>query len=280
MSKEHGSFFSRTKFRIAEKVAPINQVELVRIGEMDFALSMPKTTSLTDFEFSHPQVSQDFSFSDEHKSFSKTELLRPEETAICSHSLLNDVQIADSTKFQFPKASIDSSALNSFTVPEVVDLSEVYTLDYEITELHDEDMRIKSPSVAGKNYAKAKEQAQVNLFSGTEDDFNREKSDKPRIPRQYKKGEGVYEFDVFDIVFPSLQPPLGHAFNNPITFPHPLYPFQLDGIQFLMENKAALLGDETGLGKSIQTITAARVLLREGRIASACIVCPKAVMSD
>ena len=280
MPKEQGSFLSRTKFRLAEKVAPINQVEIVRIGEMDFALSKPKTTSLADFDFSHPQVSQDFSFSDERPAFITAELLRSVQSHIWGQPLLDSAELADSSEFQIPQVAIHSNALKSFPAPEIVDLSEIHALNYGVTEVHDEDLRIKSPTIAGKNYVKAKEQAQLNLFSGTEDDFHREKSDKPRISRQYKKGEGTYEFDVFDIVFPSLQPPLGHAFNNPITFPHQLYPFQVDGIQFLMENKAALLGDETGLGKSIQTITAARVMFREGEITSACIVCPKAVMSD
>ena len=35
-----------------------------------------------------------------------------------------------------------------------------------------------------------------------------------------------------------------------------------------------------GLGKSIQTITAARFLFREGKISNACIICPKAVLTD
>ena len=34
-----------------------------------------------------------------------------------------------------------------------------------------------------------------------------------------------------------------------------------------------------GLGKSIQTITA-RLLFREGKISNACIICPKAVLTD
>lgn len=280
MPKEQGSFLSRTKFRLAEKVAPINQVEIVRIGEMDFALSKPKTTSLADFDFSHPQVSQDFSLSDERPGFNTAELLHAVHGHVLGQPLLNSVLLADSAEFQIPPATIDSNTLKSFPAPQIVDLSDIHALNNGVTEVHDEDLQIKSPTIAGKNYVKAKEQAQLNLFSGTEDDFHKEKSDKPRISRQYKKGEGTYEFDVFDILFPSLQPPLGHAFNNPITFPHQLYPFQVDGIQFLMENKAALLGDETGLGKSIQTITAARVLFREGEITSACIVCPKAVMSD
>ena len=43
--------------------------------------------------------------------------------------------------------------------------------------------------------------------------------------------------------------------------PHPLRAYQLEGVQFLLQNSSALLADEMGLGKTVQTAVA----LRSGR---------------
>ncbi|GHT10099.1 hypothetical protein FACS1894170_01710 [Planctomycetales bacterium] len=101
-----------------------------------------------------------------------------------------------------------------------------------------------------------------------------------KVGRQYAEEKPNNRFDIFDIIFPILQPPLGNEFNNPIIFPANPYPFQVIGIKFLMEHTAALLGDEMGLGKTVQTITAIRALMRQGKILTACVICPKAVLSN
>lgn len=87
-------------------------------------------------------------------------------------------------------------------------------------------------------------------------------------------------FDVFDQILPLLQPPLGTDFENKVSFPHDLYPYQRIGIKFLVENERALLADEMGLGKSIQTIVALRALFRRGSVKNALIVCPRSLIID
>lgn len=62
--------------------------------------------------------------------------------------------------------------------------------------------------------------------------------------------------------------------------PPPLYPFQEEGVRFLMERRAALLCDEMGLGKSIQAIAAARRLFAGGQIRRALVLCPKTLQQD
>lgn len=62
--------------------------------------------------------------------------------------------------------------------------------------------------------------------------------------------------------------------------PPPLYPFQEQGVQFLLERPSALLCDEMGLGKSIQAIVAARQLLEAGRVQRALVLCPKTLLWD
>jgi SNF2 family DNA or RNA helicase len=60
-----------------------------------------------------------------------------------------------------------------------------------------------------------------------------------------------------------------------VSVPFPPYPYQLEGIAFLMPRHAALLADEMGLGKTIQAILALRLMLQAGLVRSALLVCPK-----
>jgi SNF2 family DNA or RNA helicase len=73
-----------------------------------------------------------------------------------------------------------------------------------------------------------------------------------------------------------LQPPLETLFSGKqVTLPSHPYPYQLEGIAFLMPRCAALLADEMGLGKTMQTILALRLLFHGGLIQRALLVCPK-----
>lgn len=96
------------------------------------------------------------------------------------------------------------------------------------------------------------------------------------------RAKSVRQIDLFDLIFPILQPPLGENFDNPLVLPPnaTLYEFQRTGIRFLAERDNALLGDEMGLGKSIQTIMAIRILVQQGKISKVLLICPKAVLGD
>ena len=73
-----------------------------------------------------------------------------------------------------------------------------------------------------------------------------------------------------------LQPPLEHLFaGKQVEVPFQPYPYQLEGIAFLMPRHAALLADEMGLGKTMQAILALRLLFQAGLIRRALVVCPK-----
>ena len=68
---------------------------------------------------------------------------------------------------------------------------------------------------------------------------------------------------------------------GPLVLPHPLYPFQRDGIDFLTKMKpGALLGDDMGLGKTVQAIVALRMLFHDGEIERALVVAPKSVLTS
>jgi SNF2 family DNA or RNA helicase len=78
-----------------------------------------------------------------------------------------------------------------------------------------------------------------------------------------------------------LQPPLENLFaGRHVRLPTEPYPYQLEGIAFLMPRHAALLADEMGLGKTMQTIIALRLLFQAGLIGAALLVCPKPVVDN
>jgi SNF2 family DNA or RNA helicase len=78
-----------------------------------------------------------------------------------------------------------------------------------------------------------------------------------------------------------LQPPLENLFNGrQVQVPFQPFPYQLDGIAFLMPRDAALLADEMGLGKTIQAILAMRLLFHAGLIRRALLVCPKPLVHN
>lgn len=78
-----------------------------------------------------------------------------------------------------------------------------------------------------------------------------------------------------------LQPPLENCLTGKqVRLPLRPYPYQLEGIAFLMPRHAALLADEMGLGKTGQAILALRLLFQAGLIRRGLIVCPKPLVSN
>jgi SNF2 family DNA or RNA helicase len=78
-----------------------------------------------------------------------------------------------------------------------------------------------------------------------------------------------------------LQPPLENLFAcRGIRLWSEPYPYQMEGIAFLMPRPAALLADEMGLGKTMQAILALRLLFQVGLIHRVLLVCPKPLVSN
>lgn len=78
-----------------------------------------------------------------------------------------------------------------------------------------------------------------------------------------------------------LQPPLEDLLTGrQVRLPFRPYPYQLEGIAFLMPRHAALLADEMGLGKTVQAILALRLLFQAGLIRRALLVCPKPLVTN
>lgn len=151
------------------------------------------------------------------------------------------------------------------------------------------------PGAQGKNYrADVRDGAvQLELFASeadqTEECVHGIKrawcaicSGKESDQRARGKSAVVSSTNPLDLILPLLQPPLGADFDSGVSFApgQRLLPFQPEGIRFLTEHRAALLGDEMGLGKSIQAIVALRILFRMGTIRDVILLCPKSVVYD
>ena len=74
-----------------------------------------------------------------------------------------------------------------------------------------------------------------------------------------------------ELIAPLLYGPLPHP---------PLRSFQDVGIQWLVQRGAAILADDMGLGKTAQALLALQVLLLDGVIRSALIICPKSLVAN
>jgi len=80
------------------------------------------------------------------------------------------------------------------------------------------------------------------------------------------------------MLLPLLQPPLAFEFPETLDIPSNLYGYQPEAIEFLATRQSALLGDQMGLGKTVETVVAMRLLFQSGKIRSALVVCPKSVV--
>ena len=65
-----------------------------------------------------------------------------------------------------------------------------------------------------------------------------------------------------------------------LSFPHTPFPFQFDGMAFLMPRFGGILADEMGLGKSMQAISSLRLLVHSGQARSVLVICPKGLVSN
>lgn len=180
----------------------------------------------------------------------------------------------------------EDNRLDKLTQPAVEELTEWLSESLAIPIVISFSLAIGLPERQGKSYDKTRQQ---DRSSRTNFATNETKCRhgipiswcsvcKPRKKKENKTQ--LPEFNIFDFILPTLQPPLGDDFDSLLAFPSELYPFQRVGVKFLGKNPVALLADEMGLGKSIQTIAALKFLTRTGDITSGIILCPKSLLTD
>jgi superfamily II DNA or RNA helicase len=243
---------------------------VLQLAKRAFPFKVPPHASAKglDASFSHPGISR--------ISVIAPDVLRPSEN-------------------HCPSIPENTPCFSTLRIPRRATVTGYFESDFPILEIISLFEPLKATGRAGKDYSHpviaTEDEFQIPLSSyeetcihglpkGTCDDCAREYQRKRR--KATKKAVDAPYINVFDLLLPILQPPLGEEFDNTIRFPpnKDLKPFQRQGVRFLAENKVALLADEMGVGKSIQAIVAARLLFRRGRVKDSIILCPKSVLLD
>jgi len=245
----------RLGFRLANRLFPLGQPEIASLSGLDTSLGFPGITLV--------------------------EVLPP-EGCLPTGNFCPELPQQEFISVQLPEPDIYASLVPSqeqFEAPEVVSLFEPLRLsgkagkDYSQKEIPAKD-EFQLPLIDLQE--KCKHGSPKALCDYCSDEF------APKTRYDIAKRKKIPEVNVFDLIFPILQPALGDNFDNAISFPpnDSLYPFQREGVRFLVEHESVLLADEMGVGKSIQAIVALRVLFRTNRSKNTLIVCPKSVLFD
>ena len=58
-----------------------------------------------------------------------------------------------------------------------------------------------------------------------------------------------------------------------------LYPFQYQGVKWLINRSGGILADDMGLGKTVQVISAIRLLFNRAKLRTALVICPKGLIA-
>ena len=118
-------------------------------------------------------------------------------------------------------------------------------------------------------------------FPGPEEAMRQASRGRPRKAyKTHKLTSGAVHQppSIWQLLLPSLMPPVALEFHEPATLPHRLYHYQRDGIEFLRANESALLADEMGTGKTVQSTVALRLMIRDRAVRRALVVCPLSLL--
>lgn len=138
---------------------------------------------------------------------------------------------------------------------------------------------LAKPRVAGKVFRKTpRGDVPLPMLTSSEEREPPARSRREEFARKPKLAD--IGLDMWDRLLPVLSPPLDLSFADPLVLPEPLYAFQRDGVAFLAERPAALLGDDMGTGKTVQAAVAMSMLFQSGRIRRALVVCPRSVLPN
>lgn len=85
---------------------------------------------------------------------------------------------------------------------------------------------------------------------------------------------------IWDLLFAVLQPPLTLEQSENLLLPNSPYPYQWQGIKFLMDNEHALLADDMGTGKTVMTTVALKILIQQTKVHHVLILCPPSVLYE
>jgi superfamily II DNA or RNA helicase len=181
------------------------------------------------------------------------------------------------------EVQISDAPCEPIPMMESVAVLPLHTSFFEVAAISENLFRpLERHRMGGKTYGEEHaEQSQAELFPGGSQEANNleriggfRKSFR-QVNRSTRKGPTVW-----DLLLPLLQPPVAQAFTDLLELPPRCspHPYQWEGIQFLVARGAALLADDMGTGKTVQSILASRLLFQKREVQRALFVCPLSVL--
>lgn len=260
--------------RSAELISPLISDNLCfRVSHVSVSKNLIlKTPEIYDVEeFLVTPISFEFDYTNETvQKLKALEFYEPlKKPIIFEIEVPNDeslrVLVSDFTTLLNEKVICLEQALESFDSIKVFNYEQLDNSRVRISEnLLNE---LATPNVSGKHFGRGTGSYRISDGSS----------------RDAKSGNHTIFPDVvneWDLLQPILLPPLSLEFPKKLDFYSALRGYQKQGIRWLVDNHSALLADEMGTGKTVQAVTALRLLFRQGKLKSALIVCPPAVIGS
>lgn len=174
----------------------------------------------------------------------------------------------DPAHFTFPESE---TYFVEFAFPD----SETYSVELLKADVYSpfDFALLEKPTIHGKRFRvnKAPLEPVPDVFGK----LHRSTSPKNRrTPRE--------NFDFWESLRPILEPPVAYNFGDTLDLlpQYEPYPYQWIGIKFLVDRESALLGDDMGTGKTVQSLIACRMLFQRGKVRKALIVTPLSVLTQ
>jgi superfamily II DNA or RNA helicase len=288
---------------LAKQVSQISRVKILKAGDFRFAppLLLDETEQLTGFDEIAVQGGNARILSPLYVEIS---------TAIPSYVYGGIGETSNSIQFPLPsydeatsiiplhadvnEVEISSSVdidLDAFDV--VLDPFNIHFVEFQI----DADVSVKSiPSILissnkiqifGMNYADKhwrripvpKDEA----VPQTKTRKSKDRSDGPFVEakKRGRKPKPQQQLpSIWDLLFAVLQPPLAFGQTENLFLPSSPYPYQWQGIKFLIDKSHALLADDMGTGKTVMTTVALKILIQQAQVHHVLILCPPSVLHE
>jgi len=245
---------AKARHYLARRLLPLECPEVARLSVPDLLLPFVSVNEVLFPVLGSATIVEDLLLSTAHV----TDVAFP---VLASAAVTGDLSLRP------PKQSQYFQSLDNTRLAECLDFLEVLELRPDVIPF---PVLLETPKIQGKSYSPGglvqteSTESKTPCIHGLQEEW----CGMCKAKNADRTLGGSKPFDVFDLLFPVLQPPLEEDFTNPVALPpnKSLYPFQGKGIQFLIEHDRALLADEMGLGKSIQAIIALRVLFRGGKV--------------
>lgn len=284
------------RWNLAQQIAPIAQPACVNVPFQPLPYPTKGYYDASDYSFSLPSLivgkllgeiatdSRDARrlLDRGNRTFDLTERLS-NPTIDTGELLVTEAETAECLKFQLPsifgksiaEIRLRSPVLRTISWDKLIDVQQKPKISSNLF------VAVKPARIEGKLYQelaiKPELQAPLSIAQ------KQPRKDGYRKSFAEKKGESAIQrqtMTIWDLLLPMLERPIQIELGLMLDLPAPLRRYQFDGVYFLTDHNAALLGDDMGTGKTVQSTVAMRILFQMGKVTSALVVCPLSVLRN